>query len=385
MLKKIALLILLIPVLRCKTPPAAQPAKPGFESIIADFDHTIQKYIHSDSTQQSISFAVMHKDRILWSKAFGFADKENNIRADTSTIYRIGSISKSFTSFLMMQLVEKGILRLNDPVESFLPEIRNLKGYNDSTKITFLQLATHSSGLEREPGLADADQGPIVDWEKKVLAAIPTTAFVSRPGAKFSYSNIGYAILGLALSRAAGKPFITLMEENIFIPLHMNNTYYIVPQEKFTKLAKGRFNGLGGRADLQTPQREHLGRGYKVPNGGIYSTPTDLSKFIMAELGVSPLLNANDRATIQTGKLSTGGEVKYGLGLFIYSYDNKIIIHHSGSVAGYTAEMAFEKNSQYGIAIMCNYNTMGEMLYFYAQQLLDQLSGLDGTTTPPAN
>ncbi|HVU58132.1 MAG TPA: serine hydrolase domain-containing protein [Puia sp.] len=351
---------------------------------MSEFDHTIQKYIQSDSTQQSISFAVMHKDRILWSKAFGYADKENNIKADTSTIYRIGSVSKSFTSFLMMQLVEKGLLKLNDPVESFLPEIKNLKGYSDSTKITFLQLATHTSGLEREPELAGAADGPIASWEEKVLAAIPATAFGSRPGTKFSYSNIGYAILGLALSRAAGKPFITLMEENIFIPLQMNNTYYVVPQEKFTKLAKGRSKAFG-QVDLATPQREHLGRGYKVPNGGIYSTPNDLSKFIMAELGVYPLLNANARATIQTGKLPAAGEAKYGLGLYIYELDNKIMIHHSGSVAGYTAEMDFEKNSKYGVAIMCNYNTMGEMLGFYAQQLLEQLSALDDTVIPPAN
>ncbi|HVV05535.1 MAG TPA: serine hydrolase domain-containing protein [Puia sp.] len=381
MLKKIALLIPLISFVHCKNPPARQAVKPDLKSIMTDFDHTIQKYINSDSTQQSISFAVMHKDRILWSKAFGYADKENNIHADTSTIYRTGSISKSFTAFLMMQLVGKGLLKLNDPVESYLPEIRRLKGYNDSTKITFLQLATHSSGLEREPELADAADGPISSWEQKVLAAIPETSFESRPGTNFNYSNIGYAILGLALSRAAGQPFMTLMEENIFTPLQMNNTCYIVPPEKFTKLAKGRSKAFG-QLDLATPQREHFGRGYKVPNGGIYSTPNDLSKFIMAELGVFPLLNANALATIQTGKLSASGEAKYGLGLYIYAYDNKILIHHSGSVAGYSAEMDFEKNSEYGVAIMCNYNTVGEMLGFYAQQLLDQLSALDDTAAP---
>ena len=83
-----------------------------------------------------------------------------------------------------------------------------------------------------------------------------------------------------------------LMQENIFIPLQMNNSYFVVPQEKFARLAKGRF-GRFGSVDLATPNREHLGRGYKVPNGGVYSTPSDLSKFIGAELGFSRVLDAN--------------------------------------------------------------------------------------------
>ena len=84
-----------------------------------------------------------------------------------------------------------------------------------------------------------------------------------------------------------------LMQENIFIPLQMNNSYFVVPQEKFARLAKGRF-GRFGSVDLATPNREHLGRGYKVPNGGVYSTPSDLSKFIGAELGFCWVLDAND-------------------------------------------------------------------------------------------
>jgi CubicO group peptidase (beta-lactamase class C family) len=364
MFKKTLIFLLLLSGLCCKTHPTTQQSKPGLQSILADFEYTMQNFTRNEPPGSSISWAVVDKDRIIRSGSFGYAD--------TSTIYRIGSISKCFTSFLMMQLVEKGRLKLDDPIESYLPEVKKLKGYNDSSKITFFQLATHTSGLEREPGLAGADQGPIADWEKKLLAAIPETSFESRPGTKFSYSNIGYAILGLALSRAAGKPFIDLIEENIFQPLQMHNSYFIVPQEKWTKLAKGRL----GKMDFETPQREHLGRGYKVPNGGIYSTPNDLAKFIMAELGYSRLLNAKDLETTQAGKVRSSADVKYGLGLFIYPYDNKIMIHHAGSVAGYTAEMVFEKNSKYGVAIMCNYNTIDELLYSRAQYLLNQLGEL---------
>ena len=343
--------------------------------MIADFEKSIQNDLKNGFEKAGVSFAIVHNDSIILSKAFGYANQEANIAADTSTIYRIGSVSKCFTAFLMTRLIEKGIVKLHDTVDRYLPELKGLKGYGDSTRITFFQLATHSSGLPREPGLENAAQGPIANWEKKVLESIPTTAFESKPGTKFSYSNFGFAILGLALSRAAGKPFITLMEENIFIPLQMKNTFYIVPPDKRPGLAEGRFKSFIG-VDLETPRTEHLGRGYKVPNGGIYSTPNDLAKFIIANFGLYPLLSANDLDSMQTGKVKVSATEEYGLGFFTYCYGNSCFVHHAGSVAGYEAELAFERRSHYGVVLTCNFNPDKVPLLFRAQQLLNQLSTL---------
>ena len=144
-------------------------------------------------------------DEIIWSKAYGTSNIDNKIMADSITIYRTGSISKSFTAFLMMQLVQEGTIELDEQIEKYLPEISELNGYSASTKITFLQLASHTSGLIREPYLENAASGPIEEWESKVLQSIPKTSFQSKLGEKFSYSNIGFGILGLTLSRAAEK------------------------------------------------------------------------------------------------------------------------------------------------------------------------------------
>ena len=111
------------------------------ETIISEFEKELESDLTKDSIDGSISAAIVSGDRIIWSKAFGYADRENKILADTTTIYRAGSISKSFTAFLMMQLVDEEIIKLTDPVELYLPEIRRLHGYSDSTRITFLQLA----------------------------------------------------------------------------------------------------------------------------------------------------------------------------------------------------------------------------------------------------
>ena len=253
----------------------------------------------------------------------------------------------------MMQLSDEGIIQLSDPVELYLPEIRNLLGYSDSTKVTFLQLASHTSGFSREPQLENADSGPIVDWERKVVTSIPTTYFIGKPGTKYSYSNIGFGILGLALSRAAGKPFMQLVQQKIFVPLDMKRSFYVIPEDLEEKLAVGMEGGPSEIIDTESPRVEHNGRGYKVPNGGIYTTPNDLAKFMISNLGYTPILKKESLAFMQTEK---GPEPnKYGVGFMIFHNDQVSIVGHNGKVSGYTSQFAFEKESKFGVILMRNY------------------------------
>ena len=324
------------------------------KEIIQELEKVISENLPKD---RSISGAVVKGDEVIWSKAYGVSNLATHAVADTSTIYRIGSISKPFTAFLMMLLVHDSTIHLNDPVELYLPEIKKLKGYSDARKITFQQLASHTAGLIREPELPDAASGSIANWESKILQAIPTTSLESSSGEKFSYSNIGYGILGLALSRAAKKPFIELVQKRIFEPLHMNSSYYIIPQGKKSDLSTGIQELSGGDIDTKTPQQEHDGRGYKVPNGGIYSTPNDLAKFMICIRGASPNLLTDDHLEMmQSNMIGIGEKNSYGLGFFINQVDRLNIINHGGAVAGYTANFALAKENNYGIIFMRNYS-----------------------------
>jgi CubicO group peptidase (beta-lactamase class C family) len=342
--------------------------------IISQFENELKRDLTKDSIDGSISAAIVSGNKIIWSKAFGYADRDHKILADTTTIYRAGSISKSFTAFLMMQLIEEGLLKLSDPVELYFPEIKKITGYSDSTKITFLQLASHTSGLSREPQMENANSGPIDDWEKKLVASIPTTYFESTPGTKYSYSNIGYGILGLALSRATGKPFMQLIQNKIFDPLKMKRSFYVIPDEFKTNLAIGMDGGPFEIIDTESPKTEHHGRGYKVPNGGIYSTPNDLAKFMISNLGYLPLLKTESLEIMQT---ETGPEPnKYGLGFFIFRNDQINIIGHNGHLLGYTSQFAFEKESKFGIILMRNYTWGATDLDKASFNLLNKLKQL---------
>ncbi len=324
----------------------------GIDTIINEFKSQVEQDVASDKNKGSISITILKGEQTLYSGAYGHADYPNGIEADSNKIYRTGSISKTFTAFLMMQLLDEGIIELDEPVEKYLPEIVGLKGYSDSTKITFHHLASHTSGLIREPKLRNAASGPIDGWEEKILESIPKTSFQTGMDVAYSYSNIGFGILGLALSRAADKPFMQLVEEKIFEPLGLENTYWIVPEEKMPELAVGMMSNGKGKISKQAAE-EHLGRGYKVPNGGVYSTPEDLKKFMNAIMGYGNILSSESQIAMVS---SHTPEDKYGYGLSLFEDEIISTAGHGGSVAGYTCYMAYDKESEFGVIVMRNYN-----------------------------
>ena len=340
------------------TGEASQPHNPGFPELIADFENKLGQNL-AIKKNGSFSAAVFIKGEIVWSKAFGKADNEKGINADTSTIYRIGSISKTITAYLLLLMVQKGVIHLDDPVANYLPEIRSLKqkGTDVAGEITFRQLADHTSGLVREPELPYAASGPIETWEDKVLMSIPTTTLHPPVGKTYSYSNIGYAILGLAISRAAHKPFTDLVEELIFRPHGMKNSFYIIPRESENRVAMGySWNSMSSAYESRVSKEEFAGRGYKVPNGGVFTTANDLARFAISLTADSDLLARNYRDSMQTIQTSESSNNGYGFGLNIMN--NKTtgvkVVGHNGLVAGFGSSMLFNPASRIGVVVLRN-------------------------------
>ncbi len=325
----------------------------SFEAAISNFDAEVAYGVAKDSAG-CITIAVFIKNRIIWSKGYGWADIENQVPATPETIGRTGSISKSFTALAMMQLAEQGIIYLDDPVEIVFPKIKNLVDTIGVSKpITHRMLASHTSGLIREPRLRGAAAGPIYFWENKIIESIPYTYFATLPGTKYSYSNIGFGILGLAVSYAVDIPFIDLVTENIFKPLGMtSSTFVLNTPELWARMSVGYHkNRKTGEVSASASAREHFGRGYKVPNGGIYSTVGDLAKFAAAMMGESPvqILLPESREEMLSPQLPAEN---YGLGFFVSERNGIKIAGHGGSVAGYNANLIFDPVSKIGVALL---------------------------------
>jgi len=310
----------------------------------------------------SATIGIVSGKQLIWSKSYGDADREKKTPADADTIYRIGSITKMFTALMLEQLVEAGKVHLSDPVEKYFPEIKQVKGaFPDAPPITLIQLATHTSGLGREPdNMAVATAGPVSEWEKTLIAALPHLRYELEPGTRYSYSNMGFAILGVALERAAGEPYTEYVPKHIFVPLGMTHSALEWNAQLATHLARGYDVTGPSKVDSETAQRENEnGRGYKVPNGAIYTTVGDLALFASFEMGRGPdgvlkktSLDRFQRQTIVPGDigLTTG----YGLGFEVDRIENYVAFGHSGGVAGYNAMLLMNRLKGLGVVVLSN-------------------------------
>jgi CubicO group peptidase (beta-lactamase class C family) len=347
----------------------------AFEASLSRFEAKIAGDVAKDGLG-SISAAVAVEDRVVWAKGFGWADVARRVSADSETIYRVGSISKSITAVWMACLLQDGKLDLDDPIVGSLPDLKTLDGSSErSAAVTFRHLASHTAGLIREPRLRGAAAGPITDWEKKVIASIATTSFHSDPGKRYQYSNIGYGILGLTLSRVAKKPFMQQVEARIFSPLKMTSSTFILNDAQRARLAIG-YVTRRGKVSGDLPALEHAGRGYKVPNGGVYSTAGDLCRFAMELTGASPkpIFTAKTRAEVLTVQTPGDKNNGYGLGFSIRKLESGVrAIGHGGSVAGYNAYLVFDPDSKIVVAMLRNYNRGATSLGAAAKEVLGEL------------
>lgn len=338
---------------------AATAQRDAYRPVLDALSRTLEADVSADGVG-SITAAVIDRDEVIWRGGFGYADTERRIQADPRHIYRIGSISKTVTAVVLLQLVERGVVALDDPVVKYLPEFARLQGPKPQVQaITLRQLASHTGGLIREPRLVGAAAGPIERWEEQVLRSIPTTRMQSAPGSSYSYSNIGYGILGLALSRAAGQPFMQLVNERVFQALGVDHDMFIVSGERTKDLAVGYAPDPDGGVETEEPAREHRGRGYKVPNGGVYTTVDELAAFVSALAGYArpALLRSDSRREMQRVQTPEDSANGYGLGLMVRTSDDGIVTYgHGGSVAGYNAAMVFEPRTGLGVVLLRNYN-----------------------------
>jgi CubicO group peptidase (beta-lactamase class C family) len=298
---------------------AAQSTVNGFSTErLARIDSTLQRYVDDGRIAGAVGL-IMRDGKVVYQKAIGWSDRENNKRMTTDAIFRIASQSKAITSVAALMLVEEGKINLGDPVSRWIPAFAKttVAVRRDSTKpasdsnrvivparrqITIRDLMTHTSGMSyggepivaslyRAKGLgyrenaygwytADKDEPVCTTMER--LATLP---FVTQPGAAWVY---GYSVdvLGCVIERASGKPLDEFVRERITKPLGMNDTYYFLPTEKRSRLAT-----------VYTPDESgHVSRAPNAPNGqgdyvdgprknfaggaGMLSTARDYARFL---------------------------------------------------------------------------------------------------------
>jgi CubicO group peptidase (beta-lactamase class C family) len=320
----------------------------------------VRPYIQKSNTS-GLVIAIIYKGRIR-KYCYGTVNKARQQLADPqTTLFEIGSVTKTFTSLLLAKAVVSGQMKLDDPINRYLPDsipALHFQGY----PITLKHLANHTSGLPRLPeniffGKV-APQDPYKHYVPDSLYRFLKSYHpVAMPGAAFSYSNFGAGVLGILLERRQGRSFEQLIVSGICKPLKMKHTTITLGTSKQTNLAQG-YNEKG---EATAPWDLASLKG----SGAIRSTLQDMIIYTQAQLGSNnPLKKAialSHQPTFQ------GREQGMGLGWRINTTGNNTFLHHAGGTGGFRSFVGLDKGSQFGVVILSNaaeeVTAIGEALY----------------------
>lgn len=282
------------------------------------------------------SVAVSKNGEIIYSRSVGFSDFENNVRADENTKYRVGSISKTFTSVLILKAVEENILDMNQTIDEYFPTIEN------AGKITIKHLLNHRSGIHNF-----TDDETYLTWhtesksEKEMVEVIAKAGSDFEPDSKSQYSNSNFVLLTYILEKSFKKPYAGLLKEYITQPVGLENTYLGGKINTTKKECKSYSYIETWRAESETDISIPLGA------GGIVSTPGDLVKF-------SDALFSGKLLKEESLELMTTIRDFYGMGLFQLPFYDKTGYGHTGGIDGFSSIFSYFPDGDISYALTSN-------------------------------
>jgi CubicO group peptidase (beta-lactamase class C family) len=288
---------------------------------------------------------VRAKDGATWSRGFGFADLENEVRATTLTMYRTASIAKSITAVAAMQLVENGQFDLDAPIQKYVPEFPKKRW-----AVTARDLVSHLGGVRHYKRgsseiLSNEPYTNVVD-SLEIFAA---DELVHEPGTAYRYTTYGFNLLGAAVQRAAAKSFMDVLEQRIFEPIGAksiqdDDAYRVIPHRAAGyQLQRGR---IANAVPVDVSN--------KIPGGGLISTADDLRKFAAAMLE-DRLVKRETRDLIWTArKTANGDSIGYGYGFQVAEIDGHKVVSHGGSQPGVQNLMRIWPETGVVVVLMTN-------------------------------
>jgi CubicO group peptidase (beta-lactamase class C family) len=319
---------------------------------------------------------VIIDGELAWMKAAGVREKTNNAPVTTGTVFRIASMTKSFTAMAIMKLRDEGKLSLDDPAAKYVPELANLPyPTGDSQVITIRHLLTHSEGFPEDNPWGDRQLAQSDETMRAWLrAGIP---FSTSPGTAFEYSNYGFALLGQIVAKASGRSYADYVRDNILKPLGMNSSTFEMSSVPREHIALGY-----RREDNNWKPEPILAHGSFGAMGGLWTSTPDLARYVAFLMSAFPPRDEPERGPIkrssaremqQAWRASPAsafratvdaplqlGASAYGYGLGV-SQDCRFghVVGHGGGLPGYGSLMRWLPEHGVGLIGMSNQTYQG--------------------------
>lgn len=341
-------------------------APDGLDSVFAELDHT-------DGPGCTLGVELQGRRTL---RAWGMANLEHGLALHPASILETGSVAKQFTAAVVALLHQQGRLSLDDDIRRYLPEVPDF-----GRPITIRQLLTHTSGLRDQWGLL-AIQGFPPGQEVHTFARILDLVSRQRrlnfpPGDEYLYSNTGYALAAVIVSRVTGKSFAEYSREALFEPLGMRQTAWRDDYRRIVPDRATAYSRESGRWVQDMPFTMVHG------NGGLLTTVGDLLTWNDAlSEGRVPGGPALVSLLETPGRLNDGSSISYALGLVIGSYRGLREVSHNGATAGYRTALARWPERHLSIALLCNRATVNSTRLIH--QVADLALGLGGDPAPPS-
>jgi CubicO group peptidase (beta-lactamase class C family) len=334
--------------------PGALASHPEVDSAIKVLDAWIASRV-KDREQPGLSIGIVHDQQLIWSKGYGFADMEKKLPATPATLYRIASITKTFTSAAVMQLRDAGKLQLDDPVARRLPWFKIRNNHPEAPAVTIRHLLSHTSGLPREAlGVNWSDVA--FPGREDMVRRLPDQETVFPAETEWKYSNLAFSLAGEVVAAVSGKPWNRYIEDHILTPLEMKSTRTL-PEKGMAGLATGYGRRVPKTARLVRP---FVDIAAERPAGNMASNVEDLAKFLSLHMTSGP------QAGAQVLKESTLREMRriqwlrddwqggWGLGFSIRRAGDQVRVGHGGSLPGHRSQIEFAPADKLGVIVLTN-------------------------------
>jgi D-alanyl-D-alanine carboxypeptidase len=299
--------------------------------------------------------ALSHKGKIVFNKAYGYANLERKEKMSPDHIFRIASHSKTFSATAIMQLAEQGKLRIDDPVSSYIPW---LKKHRDPhmANVTIRQILSHSAGIIRDGYDAGYWQlhKPFPDSDNLRQIVLSADLIIGN-NTKMKYSNIAYSLIGNVIEAVSDKTFNAYVTDHITRPLGLKHT-----GPEYTPGMKDKFATPYTRAEGGKPPVPigHADTRAMAAATGCYATAADLCRFFTAHaVGSGKLLSDESKKEMQRPQWEIKGSDEreyYGLGVHIRRFGERYTIGHSGGFPGFITRSAFDTENQLAAIVLTN-------------------------------
>ena len=341
----------------------------NLEDRIHEYENFVEKQMKVDRVP-GLSVAFMKGD-YLWAKGFGYSDLENRVLASEVSSYRLASITKTMTAVAILQLMEKGKLKLDDEARKYVPYFPEKKW-----PVTIRDLLGHLAGISHYRSYPELHIKTHKDT-REAIAIFSEFNLVAKPGTEFHYSSYGYNLLGAVVEGASKMPYGKYMKENIWEPLGMKNTCMDSPDEVIPHRVRG-YRIVEGKLK----NSEFVDMSSRFAAGGTRSTVVDLLKFIRGIRDGKVLKPETVEKMFTSMVTSEGYLTDYGMGWMLKPRDGHFIIYHSGAQAETRTLLVYIPSEDLAVAFGCNLENANPYLYGFrlVQVLLEEPWGLGAYT-----